>query len=315
METLAQIRRLVAAPSLLPLTVLLLVALIMASGRAFAAEPFPDNCKLVRQAGLPFTPGHGRIVVAVGVNGQPMHFVVDTGGFYSTITPAAVDRLGLHPANIRSDLELSDAGGGKATHFARVDELVIGTTHARGLTFMIGEEGQDEDGGLAPEMLRNFDLDFDMGGRTLNLFKPHPCSDHAVYWTDDYTAVPFDITEAGHIRLTVTLNGVPMRALLDTGSPSTLIGEDLAAPLHSADTPDGAMALNGTNGGVLQGTPRLFDNLVIGKFQFQQPALLVASKDSAWRSDGAQILLGLNLLQGLHFYIDYKRKTLYLSRS
>ena len=33
-----------------------------------------------------------------------------------------------------------------------------------------------------------------MGARTLNLFKPHPCSEHAVYWTDDYAAVPFDVT-------------------------------------------------------------------------------------------------------------------------
>jgi predicted aspartyl protease len=315
MERLAQIRRLFDVPALLPLTILLLVALMLASGQAFAVEAFSDNCKLVRQAALPFLPARGHIAVAVGVDGQPLHFIVDTGGFYSAIAPAVVEQLGLHPANIRSDLEISDVGGGKVTHFARVDELTIGTTRARGITLMIDDQNKGEDGALAPEMLRNFDLDFDMGARTLNLFKPHPCSEHAVYWTDDYAAIPFDITEAGHIRLTVTLNGVPMRALLDTGSPGTLIGEGDAAPLHSQDAPEGAMALSGGSGGTLQGTPRLFDSLVIGKFQFQQPALMIATKDSAWKSDGAQILLGLNLLQGLHFYIDYKRKTLYLSRS
>jgi clan AA aspartic protease (TIGR02281 family) len=315
MGTLAQIRRLFAAPALLPLTILLLVALAIASGQAFAVEPFPDNCKLVRQAGLPFLPARGHIAVAVTVNGQPLHFIVDTGGFYSTITPAMVEQLGLHPANIRDDIKISDAGGAQARKFARIDDLVIGTTRARGVTLMIGNGGRGEDGALAPEMLRNFDLDFDMGARTLNLFKPHPCSDHAVYWTDDYSAVPFDITDQGHIRFAVTLNGVAMRAILDTGAPATLIGDEIAAPLHSQDTSDGAMALAGGSGGALQGSPRLFDDLVIGKFQFPQPTLLVTSKDSTWKSDGGQILLGLNIMQGLHFYIDYKRKVLYLSRS
>jgi len=170
------------------------------------------------------------------------------------------------------------------------------------------------DGVLAPDLLRNFDVELDFDTRQVNLFKPHRCDDQVVYWTDEYTVVPFVLTEQGHIRIDVAVNGVPLKAMLDTGAPSTLIGDDtLQAKLGLTGDQRNARLLVGGNGGALGAAPVKLDSLRIGKFLWPNP-LVFASTREAWKADASDMLLGLNEIGGLHVYIDYRDRKLYLSR-
>ena len=79
------------------------------------------------------------------------------------------------------------------------------------------------DGTLAPDLLRNFDVEFDFASHTMNLFRPHSCDGKAAYWTGQYIAIPMEITPAGHTRVDVTLDGETRRRIL-VDTPARLFG-------------------------------------------------------------------------------------------
>jgi predicted aspartyl protease len=295
---------------------LAMLGLSCRAGLAAAPAPFPDGCKLQADAVLPATLAHGHVAVGVGVNGHPLSFMVDTGGFFSAIDGRAVERLGLQTHDIRDDILITDAGDKEVKHYARIDALTIGKTRAQGLTLMVLDLGADgEDGALGPDLLRNFDVDFDFAQKTLILFKPHRCDEHVVYWTDDFSTVPFELTEQGHIRIPVTVNGKSLRAVLDTGAPSSFLGGDAAARLAPAAGFSGP-AEGGVSGagGSLSFTSRGFDSLAIGSAQWKAPTLLVRSTPQALSGESADMLIGMDVLSATHLYIDYRNRRLYISR-
>jgi clan AA aspartic protease (TIGR02281 family) len=296
--------------------ILLVVAtLFCLNSAAYAVEPFPDGCKLVRQASLPFVVRGGHIVVDVAVNGHPLHFMVDTGGVFSAISSKAVEELGLHSSPIGQMYDIRDAGGAKTERFVRVDTLSLAHFRSENLTLMIADLSDDEDGVLAPEMLRNFDIELDFAGGTLNLFKRPACKDHVVYWTDDFVKLPMRITEQGHIQIQLTIEGKPVKATLDTGSPATLIGDNAANAIIGTDkVTNTTAALVGGSGGKIGGYGVAPDSLIIGKFRWVSPHLIATPQKHGWHSDGSDVLLGLDILHDLHLFVDYKGGQLYVSK-
>ena len=290
----------------------LFLALLCTTGPALAVTPFREDCKLERRATLPFTLDHHHINVPVAVNGHSFSFVLDTGGVFSAINARAAKAADLTPVALSSGLRIRDAGGKDTTAVARIKTITFGTLKSDNLTLMI--TNLSGDGVLAPDLLRNFDLDLDFDARQINLFKPHRCDDQVVYWTDEYAVIPFILTEQGHIRIDVAVNGVPLKAMLDTGSPTTLIGEDtLQAKLGLTADAAHASAMVGISGGVLGTAPVKLDSLQIGKFLWPNPPVFASTRD-IWKADASDMLLGLNEIGGLHVYIDYRGRKLYLSR-
>ncbi len=299
------------------LRIFLLAVLLLlpcAAAQAGQVPPFRAECKLERQASLPFTIAHGHIDVPVTINGQAFTFLIDTGGVYSSITPRAAQALNLTEYDIRHDLMFSDVGGGMIRKYVRPDAIAFGRLLSPHPQLMVTNVGA-EDGLIGPELLRNFDLEFDFDAHQLNLFKHHRCDDQVVYWTDDYAMVPFTVTGQGHIRLSVRVNDIPLTALMDTGAPRSAIGVATAMDKLSLAPPDSFdRTIAGGSGGRLGSAAGKFDSLQIGRFRWPDPAILISSQEGIWRKDDCDLLLGLHELSGLHLYIDYRGRTLYISR-
>jgi predicted aspartyl protease len=285
------------------------VVLLASLRPAAAYDPFPEGCKLIRYAGLPFKMAHGHMSVAVTVNGRPAEFIVDTGGYVSAISSEAVKRLGLETHGIHGNILLGDLGDKYAERYAGIDSLVIGNTHAPPVSLMVAGS-LDADGILAPDMLSNFDVDIDFADGTINLFRPHPCEDHVVYWTKDYEKLPFALSSQRHIKLNAILDGRPLAVIFDTGSPLSLISAD-AVP---AGLPGAAIVLTGASGGKVNATGRQFDTFALGQIIWPHPTLFVTDSDTSWRSEFAEMLLGIDQFHDSHLYIDYRNKVLYLSK-
>ena len=172
-----------------------------------------------------------------------------------------------------------------------------------------------EDGVLAPDLLRNFDVELDFASQTMNLFKQPRCDDHVVYWTDNFAKLPLEITEQGHIRIPVAVNGQTLRATIDTGSPLTLIGDDAAKTVIGDNAQTGkAVTISGNESGKLSGVRVMAQSLGIGKFKFMSPSLISAAGSAGWHANGSGLLLGLDILHDLHLFIDYKGEQLYVSQ-
>lgn len=285
------------------------------SATAQAVEEFPDGCKLVRQASLHFTPDHGHMAVDVAVNGHPLHFIVDTGGVFSAISNPAAQAIGLHPAPIGPAFKIQDAGGAVANRYARIEYISFAQFRSENLTLMMTNLPPGEDGVLAPDLLRNFDIELDFAAQTMNLFKRPRCDDHVVYWTDDFVALPMRLTDQGHIRIPVSINGQAINAMVDTGSPYSLIGDNTAKAIIGEGKEFGkAITLSGGAGGKIGGVRIAPDSLIVGKFQWVSPSLISTPNKTGWHMDGSDMLLGLDILHDLHVFIDYKGGRFYVSK-
>jgi hypothetical protein len=226
-----------------------------------------------------------------------------------------VESQGLKTREISDNLIISGIGGQKAERYAIADTLTIAHLRAKDVRLVVQPfpANSDEDGVIAPDYLRNFDIEFDFANKKLNLFRPHSCSDHAVYWTDRFTALPMDITPQGHIRVRAVLDGEDLEAMVDTGSPATLIGTRTATSKFNIGSPAAGVTLTGSTGGSTFATLHRFHSLQLGNITINNPPLLVSSDEAAWRSDYSGLLLGLQELSKFHVYIAYRARTMYLS--
>ena len=97
-----------------------LLALLCSTGPALAVAPFREDCKLERQATLPFTLDHHHINVPVAVNGHAFTFILDTGGVFSAINARAAKDADLTPVGLAGNMRVRDAGGKDISGVARI---------------------------------------------------------------------------------------------------------------------------------------------------------------------------------------------------
>lgn len=296
------------------------IAFLSLCTRAGAVEPFSAECKLTLAASVPITLAQGHVNVPVTVNGRARVFAVDTGAFTSAINEQVVAEQGIKTYGIHGGVHVRDVGQEDAKLYATLDEFVIGNQRAQSARMMV-MTAAGVDGLIGPDYLRNFDLDFDFAAGTLNLFRHHPCHGRAVYWTDDYFVVPMDVTDQGHIRIDVMLDGKPIRAMIDTGAVATLIGQPLAQSDFNVDTAqdsDGAadlVTMTGASGGSLKVVRHRFAGLQIGGINIKNPVLGITTEEQSFHPDYSGLLLGMRELHNLHLYVAYQERKLYVSRA
>ncbi len=175
-----------------------------------------------------------------------------------------------------------------------------------------------EAGGLiAPDILRSYDAEFDFGSGNFNLFRYHPCSDHAVYWAGSYAALPFTLTHDGHVRILVALDGKDIYAVIDTGAPRSVLSMQAAGHLFdlNAASPNvtGAGALRGAAGGTVQAYAYPFRALMMGGVTVTNPRIRLTEGGNFLSGDSATLLLGMDVLSRLHRYIAYHEEKLYIT--
>lgn len=282
---------------------------------AKAADAWPENCKLQLAASLPFIIEDGHVRITAAVNDVPRRFAIDTGGLLSMVTEKVAEEQKLKTLPIAQNIRIHGLGGGRLARYAVADTLTFAHLKATNVHLLMTPGGNaGEDGVIAPDYLRNFDLEFDFAAKTLNLFHPHRCADHVVYWSSPTVVLPLSINDQGHIEVPVTLDGQELQAMLDTGTYATLIGARTAtAKFQITPSGMGDIGLHGAAGGATRAARQLFHTLQFGDLAINNPPLLVTENETAWRSQHADILLGLNELRRLHLYIAYREKKLYLS--
>ena len=277
---------------------------------AKAQETWPDNCKLVTVASLPFRVAGGNLAIGVQVNGTPRDFSINTGGFASSINAKAAEQLHLPLFGIRN-VKIVDAGGKEAAHFTTVKTLDIGKLQAKDIQLMVAEGGLD--GQIAPDLLRNFDVEIDLPNRTLNFFRPHPCTGKAVYWTEKYSSVGIDVTKEGHIRVPVELNGRSLYALLATGAPTSTLAADIAASRFDIKPQGPEHKMTGSSGGEISVTNMPFDTLKIGDTVLERPVIGLSQSKADSFIDGTSLVLGMREMSKFHIYIAYRERKLYIA--
>ena len=299
---------------------LIAVALILAAlafpRAALAQGAWPEECKLVRMAALPMTMQYNHVSIEGQVNGNKVTLAIDTGGYASSLARAAVDRLGLVRHRMNSVL-IRDMGGKVADEYVKVDKFRIGNLERGGVYLSVMDSFAGFDGLIAPDILRNYDVELDFAGGRFSLFKPHPCQDRAVYWAGNYAAVPFTVTTDGHMRVPVTLDGQDTYAVIDSGAGISALSMQSAKRMFglgpgSAGVVAGGQLL-GAAGGRLDAYAYPFKTLTMGGLVVGNPRIALTEGGNFLERNSASLLLGMDVLSKLHVYIAYRERTLYVT--
>lgn len=271
------------------------------------------TCDLVRITQLPVETYNRLPIVPVGINGQWTRLLVDTGAERTTLSDAAVKRLGM----ARDDRFVSRSGGvgGITTSAdAKVDSLVMG-----GVRFPIERlavsrfgEGLPVDGLLGADILLAFDLDIDMPRGTLALYRVRRCADSTPPWEGRFVPITGVAAHRDRMVVPITLDGFTGTAILDTGAQATAIGVDMARRMGLTEqvlADDPATQVRGVGPGVMSARMRLFRELRVGPVAQQNVVLPVLPTDVGI----GDALIGQDFLRHRRVWMSFPTRQLFVS--
>jgi predicted aspartyl protease len=216
---------------ILPLLALTLFSTLLPAARAQSDAP---ACRYTEVASLPLHyTGTGLQVTTEGsINGNPATMLVDTGAFDSALATTPVERYKL--ALTETGRTSHGVGGDAKIYMAHIDELSVGPAKSgrapiRVLTDFGSPPSYDAIIG-APFLLQT-DLEVSLATRELRFFRPSNCKDRFLaYWDPKAIEIPFEgsSTRGPNPRFTVLINGKKMKAMIDTGAATTVIGLNAA---------------------------------------------------------------------------------------
>jgi hypothetical protein len=261
----------------------------------------------------------GEVAVPVILNGTEKKFLFDTGGgSMNYVSDAVTFRLGLFKTDNFVALDLA---GNKSYKVAGVRKLKFGAVSGEDVLFQV-VPNLGFDGILSAGTMTGDDLDMDFGAMRLNFFSAEHCPGGVIYWPHQALAVVPVTLAQGHFELAVTLDGHPLTAVIDTGSPWTILdltwakknlgfSSEAAAPPSSdipKDDPDKKIYF------------RKYSTLSFPGIAINNPLVIIRpvqfgdGNDADTTSRRApDLIIGMEVLRHLHLYYAAAERKLYIT--
>jgi hypothetical protein len=301
------------------------ITFVFLSGLAWLPASMADaadcSLKLVNIVPIKMAYEGQRVVVPVTINGTQKQFLLDTGGVVTQISAAAAEELKL--PKVESDVKLLDLYGHASTDAAKVDTLVLGRLGDRNtrLPIMTFADNDLYSGILAADYMGKYDIELDFAGGKMNYFSPDHCEGKVVYWPAAATAVvPMRFVDH-HLNLEVTLDGHPLRAMIDTGAPRTTLYMEEAKRTFGIKAEDGDKPFEHvfqklSFEGLEVGNPHIA--IIPDKTGSKDPNNDFVTGGRLRRVDDADsadpvMLIGMNILSKLHLYIAFNEQKIYIT--
>lgn len=298
--------------ALAALTVLL-PALAHAAGDA-------GSCRYVPVARLPieYSDATHRAIVMGTVNGKSARMIIDTGAYQTFLFRAGAERLGL-PLDTTGKY-MSGAGGTSVTYVTRVDDFSVGIAHSgKAPVEVIGNSSKmDGDALVGADFLLQTDMELSLADKYLQFFRATGCGDtYLAYWDSKAMEIPFSGKEERSNKpyVTVELNGVKLRAILDTGAPRNSVTRHAAE--RAGIRVDGpGVRKGGKIGGI--GDERVdtwlatFDSFRIGPESMEHVDLVIHDESSRGRGM-VDVVLGVDFLRTHRILFAMSQDRLYMS--
>jgi predicted aspartyl protease len=306
--------------------------LICAAARPALAD---GGCSLKQIASVPLRFVNNEILVVLTVDNAPVSFLVDTGAGFSLIGRGLATRLNLP---VRSQPgTMYGVTGAVENNVATVRSLQLGRMVGQNQNFFVDSnfgDGQDgrPAGVLGADFLGSYDFEIDLVGGKFSLYLHDHCPDRVVYWDKEYFKIPFTHGDGRvpRIDIPVSVDGQPLRGVLDTGANHTLMRLSVArAKLTYDETAAGdpSFAVRGAGSlARLVGYQHRFSSLEFGPITLRNPLIDLAPVDIAksgspdlgshinsMRADQPEIWVGMDVIAKLHLYVDYADSALYFT--
>jgi len=182
------------------------------------------GCKLNTMAALPVTMDGLKPRVPAKINGADAWFILDSGGLWNMMSPAAAAQFKLSPRPFKG-LQLQGVGGVFDVSAVNVKSFNLAGLPFTDVKFLVGgsEPGGGAAGLLGQNLLRIWDVDYDLANGVVKLVKPVDCADKPlVYWTQTqpYSMIKINGTSdrEPHTGATLYINGAAAKVWFDTGA-------------------------------------------------------------------------------------------------
>lgn len=291
---------------------------------ALAALPgaIHAQCRLQRGAILPLTWANDRIFVPVTMNNVTGNFMVDTGAAVTTLGSdfAARAHIGL---DSHAGQRFTVGAGGKRTldlwnghvRMTKVGAMAFGDWEYLVLSEPLDAQNK-VDGLLGADFLHYFDIDIDLPGHTMTVWRLYDCKNIHPEWRGDYDAMDLKPTKGGALGLTIGVDNAFLDMLLDTGG-NLLLSRNAARKAGATDAAlqaDRALAARGI-GGAFGIAEHRFNTVLIGSGEYDHLKVPVQADDHADSyADifaGRDGLIGLSDLHADRIWISYTTNTLF----
>ena len=317
---------------------LIVRALVAASASvvlAFASDVVAaesSGCKFARIAEWPVRIERGHLITDGSINGKPIAVLLDTGAMQTLIPRAAAAHLGLTRKGVPGARMLG-VGGESAVDTTLVDEFRVGQFARSDVIINVaGERDFGADVLLGEDFFRQFDVEFDLAGKVVRLYRPENCATSLLaYWADaNVGQVEIDPLREGRpeIVLTVEINGRPIKAVLDSGAPGSLLDKGEAARVGvTPETPGVVPAVlqYGLGGGSVPSWVGSFASFTIGNETIHDTDIAFADafKGATTTSIGSHIpvkveglpsmLIGYDFLRSHRVLVAHSQRRIYFT--
>ncbi len=277
-------------------------------------------CKLGQLAELPIVMHGTAPWTTVKIDGKEASFVLDSGAFFSTMTPAKAAEFGLSLEWAPWNLSITGVGGEAANpRVATVKTLTFsGIPVSRVQFLVVGQGGGGAAGLLGQNFLHLADDEYDLAHGVVRLIKPMDCGRAAmVYWAATgatYSAVEkLEGQEKDyHTYAPVYVNGVRLKAILDTGANASVISSRAAARAGLTPQMEGAK-LVGVSSGVGSRLIRTW-SVPVGVFKFgDEEVRNTRIQIAGVELTNADMLLGADFFLSHHVFVSNSQRMIYFT--
>jgi tetratricopeptide (TPR) repeat protein len=298
-----------------------LVALVLAAAVQPVALSAESHCKLGEMAEFPITMRGLRPLMTAGINGTDVQFVLDSGAFYSTLSPASASELKLETHYGPFGFYMQGAGGGRAdVSIATVKTFTLAGVPLKNVDFLVGgtDFGSGSVGLLGQNVLHIGDVEYDLGNGAVRLMRPIDCRNTVLaYWANastPYSVLSIDAPNGldRHTGGIAYVNGTEIRVEFDTGAGGSVLS--LRAAARAGVKPDSpGVVYAGDSYGIGKTTyPTYiapFASFKIGDEEIKNTKLRIGDIDLP----NADMLLGPDFFLSHRIYVANSQRKLYFT--
>ncbi|WP_158080859.1 aspartyl protease family protein [Pelomonas sp. KK5] len=263
-----------------------------------------------------------RAIVDVGINGAKVPLMVDSGAFFSFLTPAAAQQLKLKLYALPQGLRIEGLNGEVDAWSTVVDQLVIEGGVIPNVEFVVGgtEMGAGSMGVLGRNFLAATDIEYDLAhGMIRFAFPKGDCGDTGfAYWAGEKPVVVLPLlrdeqkSKRPPVNAIAQVNDYKVRVLFDSGAPDSLLSRAAAlrAGIEPAQmTPAGRSYGAGT--GTRQAWTAPLGRFTLGDEQVSNIRMRVVDYDMR----GTDMLLGMDFFLAHRIYISKSQRRMYFTHN
>ena len=255
----------------------------------------------------------------VDIETRPFMMLIDSGAGSTALSPQTAESLNESEDRSKTVRVVGIGGHMDTQHPLVLHSLRFGSlelTDFDVLTAHIERPEVESDAAAAAgmvglDLLSKFDVEFDFPDHRMSLYHVASCSGRFIPWSGSYDSFMATRSPRGALLIPVVINGVTLRALIDTGSNVSSIGMTAAMKTGvdaTAMSGDPAMTFVGARGSMMTAHRHRFDTMSVGAATFHNVRISVQDQDFP----GMDMLLGMDFLRWRKVWLSFGTNQLFI---